>query len=292
MTAETVTAAVAKRDNGVAALITKYSGDFAGVLPSHIKPATWIRLAQGALRRDEKLAAVAAHNPGSFMAALLECARLGHEPATENFYLVPFGNEIQGIEGYRGVIERMYRAGAVATVKAELVYAKDLFEYRPQTMRVPKHEPDWFGDRGDLIGAYSYAEMKDGTTSRVVVIGMDYIEKVMKESRGSGRSDSPWQKWREQMVLKTAANRLEPWVPTSSEYIREQLRAVQDVAAERTAASSTPAKPVASSTPEPIDAEVIEDSPEYQEHVSAHNDAPAPSCSFCDAELAEPESEA
>ena len=35
------------------------------------------------------------------------------------------------------------------------------------------------------------------------------------------------------MWLKSAARQLAKWVPTSAEYIREQLRAVRDVAAER-----------------------------------------------------------
>jgi hypothetical protein len=54
-TAETVTQAVAKRDTGPAAMIAKYSGDFATVLPSHVKPDTWVRLAQGALKKGKRL---------------------------------------------------------------------------------------------------------------------------------------------------------------------------------------------------------------------------------------------
>lgn len=220
---ETVTQAVAKR-NDAEHIIEQYTGDFANVLPQHVTPETFVRLAQGVLRRDENLGRVARQNPGSFLAALLECARLGHEPGTKAFYLVPFGNEIQGIEGYRGVVERMYRAGAVSAVKAEVVHENDRFRYTPQMAR-PEHEPDWFSDRGPIIGAYAYAEMKDGTTSKVVVINLDYLAKVKKESRGSDKPTSPWVKWEGAMVLKTVAHRLEPWVPTSNEFRREQLRA-------------------------------------------------------------------
>lgn len=52
--AETVTNAVAQRDNSPAGLIKQYSNSFAAVLPSHIKSDTWVRLAQGALKRDRK----------------------------------------------------------------------------------------------------------------------------------------------------------------------------------------------------------------------------------------------
>lgn len=231
-TTETVSSAVAKRETGPSAMINEYRSDFTTVLPSHINGATWVRLAQGVLRRDKNLARIAQANPASLMQALLECARLGHEPGTEAFYLVPMGNEIEGWEGYRGVIERIYRAGAVSNVKCEIVRGNDLFKWSPTTMTRPEHEVDWFGDRGPIIGAYSYAEMRDGTTSKVVVINQSYIAKVRAMSRGSDKPSSPWVKWEEAMVLKTAIHRLEPFVPTSAEYMREQLRAIRDVGAE------------------------------------------------------------
>jgi recombination protein RecT len=239
MTAQTVTNAVATRDNGPGALIKKYSSDFQMVLPEHLKPATFVRLAQGVLRRDANLARVAQKNPASLMAALLECARLGHEPGTDSFYLVPFGNEIQGIEGYRGVVERIFRAGAVSSVKAELVYEKDHYRFNPTQMQVPEFEPDDFAtDRGALIGAFAYAEMKDGSVSRVVRINRTYIEKVRAQSRGSNSASSPWKQWYDQMVLKTVLRRLEPFVPTSTEFRREELRSAQHVAAEQRPAAA------------------------------------------------------
>jgi len=229
---ETISSAVAKQDTGPGAMIKQYSADFTTVLPSHMKPDTWVRLAQGVLRRDKNLAQIAQRNPGSLMQALLECARLGHEPGSESFYLVPMGGEIEGWEGYRGVVERMYRAGAVTSVKAEIVRANDQFHYRPGMDR-PEHIVDWFGDRGAILGAYSYAEMRDGSTSKVVVINQEYIQKVRAMSKGSDKPTSPWKKWEESMVLKTVIHRLEPFVPTSSEYLREQMRAAAEVAAEQ-----------------------------------------------------------
>lgn len=249
--------AIAKRDNGPGAMVQQYRADFATVLPQHIKADTWVRLAQGTLRRDKNLARVAQNNPGSLMAALLDCARLGHEPGTEAFYLVAFGNEIQGIEGYRGVVERMYRAGAVASVKAEIVRERDEFRYDPAEMERPIHRVDWFADRGEILGAYAYAIFKDGATSRVVVIDKPYIEQVRKQSRGSDKAASPWVKWPEQMVLKTVAKRLEPWVPTSNEWRRDRQQAAADAAREQPVAIPTAPTPDADpDTGEVIDAEL------------------------------------
>ncbi|MEU1663638.1 recombinase RecT [Streptomyces sparsogenes] len=272
MTDNPISNAVAVRDNSPQGLIEQYRGDFTTVLPSHVKSGTWVRLAQGVLRRDKNLAQVAQRNPGSFMSALLECARLGHEPGTEAFYLVPFGNEVQGIEGYRGVVERIYRAGAVKSVQAEVVCENDTFIWTPGKVdrhepprwdgpqAVPFHDIDWFGDRGKVKGAYAYAIFQDGTPSKVVVINQVYIDKVRKESRGSDKASSPWVKWYEQMVLKTVARRLEPWVPTSTEWRKEQMRAAQQVAAEGhvTQLPAGPPPPV-SDPDEVVEGELMDD---------------------------------
>lgn len=222
---ETVTTAVAKRDNSPAALIGQYRGDFAAVLPSHVKPDTWVRLAQGALRRDRNLAQAAAKDPGSLMAALLEAARLGLEPGTDEFYLTPRGGKVLGITGWKGEVELIYRAGAVSSIIAEVVHANDRFEYWPG-QGTPIHEVDWFGDRGAVLGAYAYAVMKDGATSKVAVVGPAEIKRAMDASGTAGSTHSPWKTDYAAMVLKTAVHRLAAWVPSSAEYRREQLRAV------------------------------------------------------------------
>jgi recombination protein RecT len=255
--------AIATRDNGPEAIVRQHKDDLTLVLPSHVKGETWMRLAYGALRSNAQLLQTASRNPGSLMNALQECARLGHEPGTESFYLIPFGNEVQGIEGYRGIVERIYRAGAVKAVKAEVVHANDHFDYSPDMDR-PIHKPDYFGDRGPIVGAYAYGVFQDGSTSKVVVIDRAYIDKVKKESKGSNGPSSPWSKWEDQMVLKTVARRLEPWVPSSTEWRKEQLRAAHEAAAEH-AGPTVIAAPAPQQRPEltaddegPIEGELVD----------------------------------
>lgn len=258
----TVTNAVATRqEEGPGALVTRYADDFAQVLPSHVRPDTFVRLAQGVLRRDQSLARAAGANPGSFMAALLECARLGHEPGTSQYALVAFGNEVTGIEQYTGKVERMYRAGAVASVKAEVVRTKDTFAYDPATQERPDHRVNWFGgDRGELIGVYAYAEMKDGSTSRVVVMDRAKVMEHKAMSRGAHKDNSPWNKWEESMWLKTAAHELEKWVPTSAEFLRDQARAAGEMlrTANTPTAHEPPPPPPEPEPAEPIRVEVVE----------------------------------
>jgi len=266
----TVSDAVAKRDNSPAAMISTYSGDFASVLPTHVRPETWVRLAQGALKKGRRgangrfeLEEAAANNPGVFLAALLDAARLGLEPGSEQYYLTPRkvkGRlEILGIVGYQGHIELMYRAGAISSIVAEVVYAKDTFSYAPGRDDVPHHDIDWDSDdRGPLRLVYAYARMKDGATSRVVVLNRADIARIKTSSQGSDSDYSPWKLHEASMWLKSAVRQLQKWVPTSAEFRREELRA-QAEAARVSQQHDLPPVMSEYEAPETVDGEVVEE---------------------------------
>jgi len=168
---ETVGKALEQKAPSAGGLVRSYSDFLTPVLPSHVKPEMWLRLAQSALRKGKKSMAMiggtkvvgtelelaALSNPASLGAALTEAARLGLEPGTEQYYLTPHKNkgqlEILGIPGYQGYIELMYRAGAVSSVVAECVYTNDAFTYQPGIHERPIHEIDWdIADRGCPAG--------------------------------------------------------------------------------------------------------------------------------------------
>jgi recombination protein RecT len=269
---ETVAGAVAKRENTPHAMIATYSQDFASVLPTHVRPDTWVRLAQGALKKGKRIAdkkdpnynkfeleVAALNNPGVFLASLLDAARLGLEPGTEQYYLTPRrvkGHlEILGIVGYQGHIELMYRAGAIASIIAEVVYANDKFSYAPGRDDVPQHDIDWDSpDRGPIRLVYAYARMKDGATSRVVVLNGADIARIKVSSQGSESEYSPWKTHVAAMWLKSAVRQLQKWVPTSAEFRREELRAKAE--AERISVDRE--LPPAPAEAEFVDGEVIE----------------------------------
>jgi recombination protein RecT len=256
MTAQTVSSAVAQRDSGPAEMVRQSRDWFRTVVPSHIDANAFVALAIANLRKNPALAAAAQRNPASFMASLSECARLGLVPG-DTYHLVPFGNEITGIIDYTGEIELIYRAGAVSSVKAEIVYRNDDFRYTTDMDR-PEHAPDWFGDRGELIGAYAYAVMKDGATSKVVVYSKAEIDKV--RDSGNGAKNPAWKTWYDRMALKTVIHRLEHFVPTSAEYRREQLRAAAEISQQVNSTAPVPAAPAAAAGI--VDAELIDDTPD------------------------------
>ena len=240
---QTISRAVEQRgDNTPGALIKQYSNSFASVLPSHVKPDTWVRLAQGALKKGKRLPdgrfeleAAAANNPGVFLAALLDAARLGLEPGTEQYYLTPrkvSGRlEILGIVGYQGYVELMYRAGAISSVVVEVVRANDEYRYQRGVDEMPVHRFTPFArdaERGKVIGAYAYAKMKDGAISKVVELNQDDIDRIKKSSQGATSEYSPWVNHEAAMWMKSAARQLRKWVPTSAEFLREQARAMAE----------------------------------------------------------------
>lgn len=272
---ETVTQAVARKDSSPAALIKQYESSFAAVVPSHVKAETFIRLAQGALRRNPTLEEAARANPGSLLAALLDAARQGLEPGTEQYYLVPYKDKgryvVQGIPGYQGEIELMYRAGAVASVVVEVVRETDpvfiwspgkLDHNRPPRwegpMVRPYHEVDWFGERGPLKGVYAYAELTSGAVSKVVVLSREHIFAARAKSASFKfkPETSPWTTDEEAMWLKTGAHRLRKWVPTSAEYRREIMRATAEA---RRVADTAPIPVPQLDSGDVLDGEVVDD---------------------------------
>ncbi|MEV4127041.1 recombinase RecT [Nocardia sp. NPDC049707] len=242
---------VAKKDNTPRGMIAEYKTDFAQVMPSHIRPETWVRIAQGALKKGRKqgdwfeLEIAAANNPAVFMASLLDAARLGLEPGTTEYYLTPRkvkGRlEILGIVGYQGIIKLIYNAGFVSSVVAECVYENDHFSYHPGRDRYPTHEIDWDSDnRGKLRLVYAYAQMKDGAYSKVVVLNRAAINRIKESSQGSSSEYSPWVKHEDAMWLKSAVRQLAKWVPTSTE-IRNDAKQVESERADNPATFTAPA---------------------------------------------------
>lgn len=240
MTTQTVTQAVEKRDTSAINLAWARKRQFEAILPDHIDVRSFIGTAAAALYADGKLMAAAEANPDSLIVALMECATLGHRPGSEEYYLIWRNIKgkptVQGLEGYRGIIERMYRSGAIASVVVREVCERDEFEYVEGVHDRPQHSVAWFGGkRGQMIGVYAYAVLTTGAVSRVVILSRDDVMAARDASDSKDSSFSPWNRLDggkdhpeftgRAMWWKTAARRLEPWVPTSAEYRREQLRA-------------------------------------------------------------------
>jgi recombination protein RecT len=287
MTAQTVSSAVAQRDSGPTAVMWSKRKHFAAILPASVDVEAFLGTAAGALYADADLMKAAAAHPDSLIITLMKCAALGHMPGTDEFYLHIRKGKVTGTEGYRGVVERMYRSGAVAKVVVREVCAKDPFSFVEGVDEKPVHEiggrggtgAAFFGDggsrnRGAMVGVYAYAVLTTGAVSRVVIMDRDDVMAARESSDAKNSDYSPWNRLDggaahpeltgRSMWWKTAAKRLEPWVPTSAEYRREQLRASAAAAASAAngaQAGSIHLAPGAVTADEIAEAEIVDDAP-------------------------------
>lgn len=294
MTAQTVGNAVAQRreDRTAIDFMMSKRSHLRTVLPKSVDVDAFVGTAAGALYGNKLLMEYAIGNVDSLFVALMKCAVLGHMPGTEEFYLTPRKDKgrgkVLGIEGYRGVIERMYRSGAVSKVVVREVCENDYFLYVEGEMDKPVHK--WGGDgntggsffkakpRGPMVGVYAYAQLLTGAVSRVVTLTEDDVL-AARDSGGYKPADeyTPWNRLDggaahpefkgRSMWWKTGAKRLEPWVPTSAEYRRESLRA-SAAAVEHARRPELPAAP-APSDGQVVDAEIVDE--ETGEELPGHS---------------------
>ena len=84
-----------------AQLIEQMKPEIGRALPKHLSPDRMARIATTVLRQNPQLARC---TPESFLGALMTASQLGLEPGPiGEAYLVPFGNAVTFIPGYRGL---------------------------------------------------------------------------------------------------------------------------------------------------------------------------------------------
>lgn len=223
--------------NHASKLIASYRGNFSVVVPRHVRPEAFVELALAYVKRDDKLLDAAQANPAALILALRECAALGHMPQRGIFALVPFrdrtakgGWSVVGIEEWRGVVERMYRAGGVTSVHVEVGREKDpVLSFNRTRDVLPRHEYDEFAppaERGPLKVVYAWARLIGGGVSQVVWMPRWEVMR-RREMSASAKTDGGGNFWgpvdgegknTASMWKKTALHELEGFVPTSAEY--------------------------------------------------------------------------
>ncbi len=209
---------------------------FTKVVPSHVDAEQFIALGLGQLSKDPELQKAAVRNPGSFMLALSHCARLGLIPG-ETYHLVAYSNKntgvatITGIVDYKGEIDMIYRAGGVDAVYCHVIRAADDFAWRPgmeiplHTIGANEHGQEGLADddeRGPRTGVYAYARLADGGWSTPVVMPRSEVMKHKAVAKTPKFWDGVWE---DDMWKKTAIHKLFDWVPHSTEYLRDRMRA-------------------------------------------------------------------
>lgn len=192
----------------------------AKVLPKHLTPERFLRVAITAMTKTPKLAQC---DQASFFGALLTLSQYGLEPDGRCAHLIPYGPTCQLILDYKGIVELVIRSGLVSKIHADVVCENDAFAYN--LGEIQQHVIDLRQPRGAVYAAYSMCQFKDGATS-CVLMSKDEIEAIRARSKSG--LNGPWVTDWNEMAKKTAFRRLSKWLPLSAE-VRDLMDRDDDV---------------------------------------------------------------
>lgn len=201
----------AKRGDTIYDLIKRQRSEIEAALPNvGVTAERLTRIVMTQLRVNEKLANC---TPQSLLGALMLTAQLGLEPGPlGQAYLVPFGNEVQFIIGYRGLISLAYRSGGII-VSAYEICQNDLFDHNYGTGQV-EHTFKLSRDRGPTVGVWAKAIMPTGQQSILVMTKAEVEE---HRARSRSKNNGPWVTDYDAMAKKTVIRALCSQLPLSSE---------------------------------------------------------------------------
>lgn len=197
----------------------------ASVLPTHLTPERFTRIAILAMTRTPKLAEC---DPNTILACLMTLSQFGLEPDGRNAHLIPFWNSQRKVNecvliiDYKGLAALAKRSGHVSFVHADKVCENDVFQF--DKGQVIKHEINFKTERGPAYAYYAMVRYKDGT-EQAVAMTKDEVDSIRKRSRAG--ETGPWKSDYDEMGKKTAFRRLSKWLELSPEF-RDALEADAD----------------------------------------------------------------
>lgn len=191
---------------------------FGSMLPEHIPVEKFAANVLAAVTMTPKLLEA---NRGSLFKAAMVAANLGLmvDPVLGHAYLVPYGDTVQCIPGYKGLIHLARQSGEIASLYSHEVYENDQFDIELGTNKRLLHKPLLTGERGKLIGVYaawSYAKAIDQAGKNA----MDFEYMTIADidairARSKSGASGPWKTDYVQMARKTVIRRASKYLPLS-----------------------------------------------------------------------------
>ena len=233
-----------------------YGGQFRTVLPKKIDLDKFMNTVVGAVQSNPDLLKC---DKASIYAACQKAAQDGLLLDGREAALVKFGPACQYMPMVNGVLKKMRNSGEISTISAQTVHENDAFSFNPAMEDAPNHKPDWFGNRGKMIGVYAIAKMKDGGTV-VEIMNQEQLDKVRSVSRaGNDKDGNPmgiWKKWPDEMAKKSVLRRISKYLPSSAD--AQQMFTHDNENYDLSENPTTPEKPVPDKKKKTRAAEIIE----------------------------------
>lgn len=148
--------------------------------------------------------------PASVANALLKMVLLGLSPMKRQCSFIKYGDKLTLQQEYAGTVTLARRFGKLKTVKAQVVYEKDIFEYdvNPETGKrfVIKHEQKLDNiDITKIRGAYAVTTLEDGSVDTEI---MTIVQIRQAWLQGKAKGNSPaHNNFTDQMAMKTVIGR-------------------------------------------------------------------------------------
>ncbi len=196
----------------VRGILTNMEPEFKKTLPAHVPPEKFVRVCVTAAQNNPDLLTA---DRTTLYGACMKCATDGLLPDGREAALVIFGGKVQYMPMVAGILKKVRNSGELASIAAHVVHKKDRFKFTLGDDEKIEHEtPPLDEERGEPIGAYAVALLKDGSRIREVMT-LSEIEKVRAVSRaGQG---GPWKAWWGEMAKKTVIRRLSKRLPMSTD---------------------------------------------------------------------------
>lgn len=227
---------VAKR---VAGALHKMEPEYRAVLPAHIRPEAFIRVAQTAIQMNEDLQAC---TPKSLMAACTKLAEIGLQPDGEAAAIVAYNVKVskrgqpdrwekqaKPMPMVAGIRDLVRRSGQVKDWKVRIVRKGDFFEHLDGDVESLVHRSA-YDDEAPITHVYSIAYLESGEISRHVMT-ISAVERIRMRSRSPDRG--PWATDYPEMVKKTCLRQHSKSLPKAKddlarERIMGAVRALDD----------------------------------------------------------------
>lgn len=170
----------------------------------------------------------------SVMNALLETVIQGLNPAKDQVYYVPFGNQLTTLRSAPGDIYLAKQMAGVDRVYANLIYEGDEINIKTVDGRtvVTDHDQKWANmSQDNIAGAYAVVKFKDDRPDKYELMRLEEIEQAWAMRKGKDKTKAH-KNFPGEMCKKTVIHRALKYIINSSsdEHLFEQAEDRAEVA--------------------------------------------------------------
>lgn len=203
---------------------TAMEREFARALPPHIPVERFMRVVTTAVQTSmaSNFTNLLECNRRSLWQACMRAAQDGLMPDGREGAVIKYGDDAQWIPMVAGIRKKARNSGEISTWDVHCVYKNDHFLLKLGDAPAIDHTYDLAQPRGDLIGAYSVALLKDRSRS-YEVMSIDEIRAIRDRSQAwkafiaKKIKLTPWSTDEAEMARKTVAKRHAKQLPSSAD---------------------------------------------------------------------------